>query len=75
MVGLYVVLLALATIAIRSSTFQPLFCIFSSNGAYFSIFSCKNLSLDKGEFYLWVKVNFINCIIICGAGCIDESSM
>ena len=34
------VFLAPAIITIISGTFQPLFCIASSNGAYFSVFSC-----------------------------------
>ena len=60
------VLLAPAVITIRSRAFQPLFLISSSNGAYFSIFSsiflCENLSL--------VYVNSMNCIMMCGTGCI-----
>ena len=68
--GLYVVLLAPAVITIRSGAFQPLFHISSSNGAYFlvffSIFLCENLSL--------VYVNSMNCIMMCGTGCIGGSS-
>ena len=64
------VLLALTVITIRSEIFQPLFCISSSNGAYFSVFSnilsCENLSL--------VYVNSMNCIMMCGASCIGGSS-
>ena len=68
--GLCLVLLASAMITIRLGAFQPLFRISSSNGAYFSIFSsifsCENLSL--------VYVNSMNCIMMCGAGCISGSS-
>ena len=64
------VLLAPAMITIRLGAFQPLFHIALSNGAYFlifsNIFSCENLSL--------IYVNFMNCIIMCGAGCIGGSS-
>ena len=64
------VLLAPAVITIRSGAFQPLFHISSSTRAYFpvfsSIFSCENLSL--------VYVNSMNCIMMCGAGCIGGSS-
>ena len=67
---LYVVLLAPPVITIRSGVFQPLFCTSLSNGAYFSVFSsissCENLSL--------VYMNSMNCIMMCGAGCIGGSS-
>ena len=55
---LCVVLLAPAVITIRSGAFQPLFCISSSNGAYFLVFSsnfsCENLSLVFYELYYYV---------------------
>ena len=57
-------------ITIRLGIFQCLFYISSNKRAYFSvfsiIFSCENLLL--------VYVNSINCIMMCGAGCIGDSS-
>ena len=64
------VLLAPAVITIRSRAFQPLFCTSLSNGAYFSIFS----SIFSYENLLLVCVNSMNCIMMCGAGCIGGSS-
>ena len=64
------VLLAPVVITIRLEVFQPLFCIFSGNKTYFSIFSnifsCGNLFL--------VYMNSMSYIMMCGACCIGGSS-